>query len=735
MTEALIQEIREQYQYCEDSWRENYKAGDEDMRFVAGDPWEPSEREARRKEGRPCVHMDELSQYLNQRINDVRQNKRAVKVSPEGDGADDKTAELRADIIRTIECEGGLQAYITGYENAVQRGFGFWAVGKRYVDEQSFDQELFIRSIPNPRTVYIDPDAKEPAAADMEFGFILDQFRKKEFEKRWPKKSTQDFASESKTYTPWTVGESIQVAEYWKIVKRSAKLLLATTPQGESVPFFADDLPQGFGLGEGGLITPLGVFPIAEGNERKVERRRVVQYIVNGAEILEEPVEWEGKYIPIIPCFGRQYYVDLGAGTKRIVESLIRKARDAQTMHNYIATAKMEAIGQVLKAPYIGYAGQFDGFEDVWAFANRTPVPYLQVNAVLDQTGNAVLPLPQRNLNEPGIQSYEIADESAKRSIQNAMGMYNASVGRQDSQTKSGVALKQLDLQSDQGNYHFIDNFDTAIRQTGIVLNEMIPHIYDTARDMLLHKPDETTKQVKINQPVKEQGKEVEYRTDRGRHKVTISTGPSYQSQREMAEKTADLLLESQMFAPRIADLAIKLKNLGPLGDQMGERLTPPEFMDKEGNNPAAIAQQKQQAVGMIQALTEQLNQAKEQLSTKAAEAEGKLAVTKMEIESRERIAAMNAEVSLQTAAMKNQITVDIERMKAHMRDLELAIDTMMKTQQMDHGQTMERAKMGMEASQAGQEAEFRQQEMDLQAEQQAEAGRQAAMNQGAEGI
>lgn len=663
--DKLIEEIRETFQYDVDCWRENYKEGDEDMRFVVGDSWPAEERKARTDLGRPCLALDELSQYLNQRLNDVRMNKRAIKISPEGSGANDKTAELRSDIIRTIESKGGIQAYIIGYENALQRGIGFWAVSKRYISERSFDQELYIRQIPNARTVYIDPDAKESACADMTHAFIIEDIPKKEFKKRWPRaKSEVDFAEDiSEKLSLWFKEKSIQVAEYWKIETKAATLLMYGRKEEPQTVFKEDLAAMGMELGDGGIQTGTGTVPVLR--ERKSEQRFVRQYITNGVDILEEN-EWEGRWIPIIPCFGRQYWVDGGGGSKRVVESMIRKARDAQRLHNYIATAKMEAIGQVLKAPYLGYEGQIDGHEDEWRYANKRPLAILLVKPILDATGTAVLPLPQRNQWDPAIQGYEIADESSKRSIQNALGMYNASVGRQDSNVKSGVAIKKLELQSSQGGYHFVDSFDTAIQHTGRILDEMIPHVYDTQREMLIRKPDETTSTIVINESyTNAKGELVEYRTDTGRHDVTVSTGPSYQSQREMAEETADLLLQSQIFAPLIADLAIKMKGLGPLGDQIAERLTPPQFAEKE--SPAEIQAKLQQMTQMVQQLSQQLNKAVEERDSK-----------QRELESRERIAALNAKTDIATTQMKVSGQQAIEAVKAQMAKLQMTIDAML---------------------------------------------------------
>src|SRR5574340_144245 len=112
--EALLQEIRDRYRYACDAWREIREERKIDMRYISGDPWDESDRKARADAGRPCINHDELGQYVNQAINGLRQNKRGIKVSPAGNGASEKTAELHQDLIRTIEYRSQAQsAYVT----------------------------------------------------------------------------------------------------------------------------------------------------------------------------------------------------------------------------------------------------------------------------------------------------------------------------------------------------------------------------------------------------------------------------------------------------------------------------------------------------------------------------------------------------------------------------------------------------------------------------------------------
>jgi hypothetical protein len=105
----LLEEINERFKYASDEWRDIQSEGAIDMRYIAGDPWDPQERRAREDACRPILSLDELNQYVNQLINEIRQHKRAIQVTPIGTGADDDSARLRADLIRQIEYRSNAQ--------------------------------------------------------------------------------------------------------------------------------------------------------------------------------------------------------------------------------------------------------------------------------------------------------------------------------------------------------------------------------------------------------------------------------------------------------------------------------------------------------------------------------------------------------------------------------------------------------------------------------------------------
>ena len=147
--EQLLRDVREDFAYFRDYWRENYEEAKTDLRFCSGDPWEQDERREREDNNRPVVCPDELDQYLNQAINNLRQNPISIEVQPAGEQAD-KDAQTRSSIIRGIEYQSHAQdAYSNAYSAAIQCGFGFFRVTTK-VTGKNGNRPRASRSFPIP---------------------------------------------------------------------------------------------------------------------------------------------------------------------------------------------------------------------------------------------------------------------------------------------------------------------------------------------------------------------------------------------------------------------------------------------------------------------------------------------------------------------------------------------------------------------------------------------------------
>jgi len=612
----VLKEALENYDYFMSEWREIREEGRIDMRYVSGDPWDPQEKKARQQAGRPCLALDELNQYLNQTINDVRQNKRAIKIVPVGAGANDQTAEFRGNLIRQIEYASNAQsAYSWAFQGAVERSYGAARIGARYVNGRDGEQELFIGRIPNPDSVLPDPDAQEADFSDMQACFVIDSFRVSRFKRRWPKAKIQDFTSDMRTnYPAWIKEDNIQVAEYW----------------------------------------------------RMEEDGTACQYMLNAVEVLEK-TPWKGSWIPILYVTGKEIYVDQGGGPKRLLMSMTRLARDPYMLYCYYRTCQAELVGMTPKIPWVGYEGQFENHEEEWANAHRTPIGFLQAKPIVDAATGNVLPLPQRANWEPPIQQLEMGAESAKRAIMSAMGKYNVSVGRNDSRVQSGVAIKALDTQADQGSYHFIDNYDRMIALAGRILDEQIRLRYAGPRELGIRKPDGSHQVVQTGTPfIDEQGQQQQIDLEKGEHDVTVSTGPSYQDEREIANDFVDVLVQNLATLPlppeklaELLSLAIKLKNMGPLGDQMAEIISP--------RQQGAIPPEAQAALKAMQAENQQLKQVVEAL---LQERKAKL----LEIQSKLEVAQIQQETAIAVEGMKQNFAATTELLRQEMAAIEVRL-------------------------------------------------------------
>src|SRR6478609_6097261 len=117
--EAALKLLKERFSYAKSEWAEIRKQSIRDRRCLTPDgPWSSEDRTAREAAGRPVLTLDEVSQYTNQLVNDILQNKRGIKVTPVGNGANDETAEYRANRIRQIEYRSNAQqTYTTAFEN------------------------------------------------------------------------------------------------------------------------------------------------------------------------------------------------------------------------------------------------------------------------------------------------------------------------------------------------------------------------------------------------------------------------------------------------------------------------------------------------------------------------------------------------------------------------------------------------------------------------------------------
>jgi hypothetical protein len=603
----------------------------EDAKFLAGEQWPENIKHDRYAEGKPCLTINRLIQSVHQVTNDQRQNRPSIKVSPVNDKASVETAEIFEGLVRHIEQVSRAEiAYDMAFESAVRKGRGFFRIVTDYCDPYSFDQDIFIRPVRNSASVYLDPHYVLPDGSDLNWGFIHQDMGKEEFEAKYPGATLskmEDWSSLGDNAPGWITDKTARVAEYfYKTFKKATIVQLSdgTVVEKDKLPKAPGALPQG--------ITVI--------QERETVLPAIKWVILNGIEILDE-TDWLGQWIPIIPVHGDEHDLD----GKRILEGIVRHAKDPQRMYNIWASTETETIALAPKAPWIGASGQFKGFEAQWKNANRKNYAYLEYNPVTIQ-GQPAGP-PQRNVFEAPVQAITQARAQSADDLKVTTGIYDASLGNRSNE-QSGLAISRRNQQAQTSNFHFQDNLSRSLRHAGRIVLDLIPKVYDTPRVGRILKEDGSAEMVPLNQPFQQQGKDIIHQLDVGQYDVVTGTGPSYQTKRQEAAQTMlDFTKAIPQSAPLVSDLIARNMDW-PGASEIADRLKktlPPGVADDQDDDspiPPQVKQTLDQQAQMIQQLSQHLHMAQDEIDQKTRE-----------LESKERIALSQVQADLEIALAK----------------------------------------------------------------------------------
>lgn len=572
----------------------------EDLRFGNGDQW-PSYAMQARGQDRPQLTINELDAYIRQVCNQQRQQRPRIKVDPVDDQSDVKTAKIITGLTRHIQLNSDADsAYDTAFEFAVRMGFGYWRLDRDYVREDSFDQDIYINLIENPFTVYFDPNSTLPDGSDSERVLVTDMMARKAFKLEYPDAQEDGFlmTGTGDLMSDWISKEQIRIAEYFYIEKIKTELLKLS----DGTVMFKDQLTERIQA----LMAQTGVEVI--GN-RPTMTRKVKRCKQTYSEILEEH-DIPGRYIPIVPCYGNTIMID----GKRQRSGIIRQAKDPQRMINFWQTSITESIALAPKAKWLMEEGQDEGHENEWKNANMSATPVLRYKRT--NVAGQEASVPQRIAPEPPPSGAIEASMLATTNLQRVLGMYDPAI-RTGNQVKSDRTINAEQLQSDQSNFQFYDNFTRSLKHTGRIILEWIPVVYDTARVQRIIGDDGRSDVVTLNEKQEQDGiQKVLNDVTVGTYDVIMETGPGYDSKRregvtatmelmktpvgEKVAQAADDLIVRQMDFPGADAIADRLAAANPLSEIDEKSDIPPQVQMKMKGMQELIKQlqgQLQQAV------------------------------------------------------------------------------------------------------------------------------------------
>lgn len=656
----IIETAQKRFKLAQEATTDIRTNGLDDLKFRAGDQWPDEIKRDRDEYNRPCLTINQLPQFTRQVTNDLRQNRPSLTASPVDDDADIETAEIIQGMFRHIEYDSNAElAYDTAVSGAVNNSFGYFRVVTEYSDDMSFEQDIKIKRIRNPFSVYMDPTCQEPDESDAKWGFITEDLTRDEYEEQYPDSelaSLNDWMSVGDMGAGWVMAQSVRVAEYYEVCRTEKTILRLSDNRVVLEETFEKNKDGTYNTGNDKVLVI---------DKRKTHIRSVKWCKINAVEILEE-TEWLGSWVPIIPVRGEELDID----GRLVLESCIRHAKDPQRMVNFWASAETEMIALAPKAPWVGVEGQFEDHEEEFANSNNESMPYLEYKPIT--IGDKAAPPPTRNVYEPPVQAITNARAVSIEDLKATIGMYDPSLGKGGNEVSARAILARKSG-GHTTNFHYSDNLSRAMKHLGRIVMQLIPKIYDEPRVIRIVSESGVHKQVKINQQFTDKeagGVSKIYDLTIGKYDVTINAGPSYETKRQ---ETAACMMEVISAYPTLMQTAgdLLVKHFDWPGAQelaaRLQKLLPPALQDGDDSKiPPQVKVQMQQMQTLIQRLTAELNKASQKIEGKTEK-----------IQSDERIALMRVQADL----IKTMATINSEEAK-HAFQLEVDhINTLLKVE------------------------------------------------------
>lgn len=654
---------------CEQADQDQRKREQDDLAFqVPENQWDEATKNDRRAmlfpagnssinlPQRPLVAIPKLDQPVQLILNQERQAHLGIDIVPLSEEADEETADALEDLYRSIERNSRADlARSFAFERATKCGRGFYRILKEHCavpedtpddDPRWWDQEIVIKRILYQEAVRFDPFAQEPDNSDAEYCFVFQDLPFERYKRTHPHTTLamydgsdlQALRGDGEDAPDWINGDNesgwtVRVAEYFR---REKTVEVLDGPDGRS---------------------------------RQREHVAVQWSLINGIEEIESQ-EWDGQYIPIVTVIGRELIPMNG---KRVWFGVYSSAKDLQRLYNAQATAVVESLQTLAKAPYLLAEGQAEGYEDMWAQLAVRNFPYL-VYRPTDLNGNPVPP-PQRNEgNLSVVQSLMVGLQQTNNDIQASTATFDPSLGNLSQQDRSGKAILAQQQQADASNSNYLDNLArVSLTYEAKVVLDLMPKVYDRAgRVEMVRGINDESKTVMFNQPytMNQRGKPQpvqpgqqpegakEYNLKAGRYGVAVSVGKSYDSRMQQgAEELGQVLQADPQLMPLIGPIYFKYRDFPghlEVADLL-KKVRAKQFpgideKDQQGPSVEQLQAQLQQGGQTVQMLTQELQAKTQFIETEQAKHQADLQKTQMDNEAKITIERMHNETQLAVA-------------------------------------------------------------------------------------
>ena len=589
-TEDFLADMRQKYEWGVGFNEHNITAGKDDAKFAVGIQWDPTVKLRRENLNKPVLIFNRLIAFIAQIVGNRLMNETEIRVHPDKAGTK-AIAQIREGIIRSIFQNSNANfARDEAHKYQVVGGQGAYSLSIDYTADDVFEQDIRLQACTDPYAAVFDPLGIEPSGEDCQWGFIGDDIPQQEFKHRYPKAAEVSFMNE-RTWNQssfWLNEDSIRIVRFWRMVTDGTKTLalyqdgtvhdVTEMEEFEYAPFVET-------RSDGSPYT------------RDVPKRLARLYVCSGNAILEGPYDYPCSTLPMFRVPGWE----INDGEKIHRWGLIRFLKDPQRLHNYWRSTVAEQLVAAPRNKWLTTADAVKGHEAKWRKSPTSDDPFLYYND--GEQAPVHIPPPGIDaalVNEAGLATQDLKDIS---------NIHEAALGMPSNEV-SKVAIQQRQMVSDVGTFIYTDRLRIADERCAKLINELIPHIYDTKRTVTVIGTDDKVQLQVINDP-EQPGNDVTI----GKYGVVVSVGPASETKRTLA---AEQMMSFVNAAPDTAKIVMDLvadAQDWPKSDEFARRfkmLLPPGMIPADEMTPEMVA--VQQSNQQMQQMQQQLQQAQAQV-------------------------------------------------------------------------------------------------------------------------
>jgi hypothetical protein len=541
----VFDEALREYNRAQSAQQDQRRQSVEDRRFVSipGAMWEG--QWLQQFANRPRLEINTIMSAIIRITNEYRNNPITVDFvpkdgSPKDDLADTCDMLYRAD----FEDSCGSEAVDNAFDEALSGGFGAYRLCAELEDEYKDDEKQRIRFKPifdADTSVYFDMDAKRQDKSDATRCWVVYSMDKVAFTAQWG----QDPASWPKDTATgvqfdWCTPDVVYLAEYYVIEAERVAMVELTMPDETTLEIEAEDLEESQAGEEGREYDEIRLALLMGGTVTKEwtkRNRKVHKYIMSGGGILEDCGYIAGKHIPVIPVYGKRWFIDnieRFMGEVRLAKDVVRLTN--MQMSKLAEIAALSAVEKPLLLPE-----QVAGFEALWAGDNVENNPYLLLNPITDANGQVMPSGPIAYTKPPTV-------PPAMAALMQLSDAYRREILGSDNQGDemvsniSAQAVEMIQQRVDMKAFIYMSNNAKARRRDGEVWLSMAQDVYvEEGRRMKGITMEGDAQSVQLAKPMidEDTGKRI-YANDLANADmdVAVDVGPSFTSRRDAMVRT-----------------------------------------------------------------------------------------------------------------------------------------------------------------------------------------------------